>query len=174
MSNVSKYVHGKNRLGRMKRTIECDSTTYTGIQWIPNFKGSQRGAVLKTTNDLLLSHGMRKRSQIDSINNEDISNLPFKKIMKILDQFINSSQPFYTSFMIPEQEVNTVEIFFRGRFCNDYIQFSCDENDNNFIISSINHNNKDAQKLIEKSNINTGYRIIKVKGIKVINKKYFD
>ena len=174
MSNVSKYVFGKNKLGRMKRTVECDENTYDDVSWIPNFKGSQRGAVLKTTNEYLLAHGMRKRSQIDSINGNDISNLPYKRIMKLLNEFISSQQPFITSFMIPEQDVDTVEVFFRGKFCNDYIGFSCDENNNNFIVSSIDYNNKEAQLFTQKSNIKPGYRVIKVKGLKVINKKYHD
>eukprot|EP01084_Bolivina_argentea_P013209 24768_1 len=174
MSNVSKYVFGKNTLGRMKRTVKCDSTTYDGIQWIPNFNGSQRGAVLKTTNKVLLSHGIKKRSQVDSINGKDISNLPFKKILKILNECVKLSKPFSTSFMIPEQNINTIEVSFRGKFCDDYIKFACDENDRNFIISSIDCNNEDAQILIKKSNIKVGYRVSKVKSINVINKKYTD
>ncbi len=156
MSNVSKYIFGKNKLGRMKRTLECDSST---------FKGSQRGAVLKCTNEWLLSHGMRKRSQIDSINGADISGLPYKRIIKILNEHIGADQPFETAFMIPEMEVCTVECFFRGKFCNDYIGFASDENDSNFIVSNIVSTDPNAQRLLSKSGIKLGVRVTKVKGI---------
>jgi len=129
------------------------------------------GRRLKTDERYFLSHGMRKRSQIDSINGEDISNLPLKRILSILSKV---ECPFLCSFMIPEQSVETVEIFFRGKFVGDYVEFSCDENDQNYIISSIDHSNKEAVKLMERTKIKTGYRVIKVKGIKVINKKYCD
>ena len=174
MSNVSRYVFGKSKLGRMKRTIECDATTFNNVQWIPNFKGSQRGAVLKSTTDQLSSYGINKRSQIDSINSIDISNLPYKKIVKLLNENSSSSAPYSVSFMIPEQTVETCEIFFRGKFCNEYIEFWCDDNNNNLIVHSINFESKEALKLVEKSKIAIGYRVIKVKGIKVVNKRYAD
>eukprot|EP01083_Nonionella_stella_P078224 213937_1 len=174
MSTISKCVFGKTKLGRMKRTLDCDPNTFDGVAWIPNFKGSQRGAVLKITNNILLSHGMRKRSQIDSINGDDISTLPFKRIIRALNDHIDSGDPFTVSFMIPEQEVATVEVFFRGKFCFDYIEFSSDEHSNNLIISNIDETHSQCGKLLEKSEIKIGYRVTKVKGIKVMNKKYSD
>ena len=55
--NTNKIQLGSHRIGRAKRTVTCTSPTFDSVEWIPNFKGSQRGCVLKASNTELLKYG---------------------------------------------------------------------------------------------------------------------
>ena len=167
---AGKMVFGTSKLGKQRRIITCTSTTFDGCEWMPNFKATQRGCVLKLSNDYLEQFGVVKRSQIDRINNVDVSNHSYKKILKMVNEKSKANQEYTVNFMTPDLTVKTVEIFFRGAFCPT-VSFCAEGDGCNFIIENIPEDEK-TKVLIEKGELKRGYRVTKVKGQKVVGKKY--
>ena len=170
MAGTGKMQFGTNNLGRQRRIVTCNASTLNGCEWMPNFKGSQRGCVLKVSNHELTTLGVKKRSQIDAINTTDHSNHGYKKILKILESNIKSNREFTITFMTPELVVKTVEIFFRGAFCPS-VEFCAEGDGTNFIIENIPYE-ADGKILTDKAGLKRGYRVTKVKSTKVSGKPY--
>eukprot|EP01084_Bolivina_argentea_P123585 219009_1 len=170
MPQTGKTIVGTNKIGRQRRIIKCTATTFNGCEWMPNFKGSQRGCVLKVSNEFLNKFGVKKRSQVDCINSTDHTNHGFKKILKLITQNIKSNNEFTVTFMTPDLTVRTVEIFFRGAFCPS-VSFCSEGDGSNFIIENIPYDSS-TKKLIDQGELASGYRVTKVKTTKVTGKKY--
>jgi len=171
-TNASKCVFGTLKMGREKRVHASTQETFDGCLYIPNFKGSERGCVLKKSNDELDKCGIVKKSQLEDINKIDISGEPLKKITKMIGEYNKLGKPFATGFSIPDIELSTIDLTFTGTFCPN-VEFVADYEGNNYIIKDIPVID-DNKYLLNKAELKPGYRLIKVKGTSVNNKPFKD
>ena len=171
-TNASKAVFGTLKTGRERRTHASTADTFNGCEYIPNFKGSERGCVLKKSNDELTKQGIIAKSQIESINRADISGEPLKKIKKLIGEYAKLGKPYSTTFSIPSIELSTVDLTFTGPFCPN-VKFVSDYEGNNYIIKDI-PDIDDNNYLLNKAELKPGYKLLKVKGQSVNNKPFAD
>lgn len=100
MANLGPIKFGTIKLGTQQRAVSCTASTLKGVEWEPNFRASQRGCALKTTNEALIGYRIAKKSQIEAINGTVVTQMMHKKIKKMLDEHIKSpGTEFTVTFM---------------------------------------------------------------------------
>eukprot|EP01083_Nonionella_stella_P024757 68257_1 len=167
---ASKATFNSLKVGREKRVHLANADTFNGCEYMPNYKGSERGCVLLKSNATLEECGVIRKSQIEKFNSIDVTGEALKKIRRMIVELSSSGEEFSVQFSVPQIELNTVEIQFNGCFCPE-VEFSHEYDANNYIIVDIPA--VDGNKyLINRAGLKKGYRVFKVQGSMVLNKPF--